>query len=104
MAVDKYDNVYFADSKNFRIRKIFSESGIIQTIAGTGDTDVSGTQFVSDTLDANHTKLCALQESYLTTSDDEIGTHLYLRTFCNLSQDSLDYILIDLAQLPIVFP
>lgn len=37
IAVDSGGNVYFADTGNFRVRKIAAGSGIITTIAGTGN-------------------------------------------------------------------
>ena len=39
IAIDKWGNQYIADTKNNRIRKIDSETGIITTIAGTGIAD-----------------------------------------------------------------
>lgn len=41
IALDKYGNVYFADSDNHRVRKI-DPSGVITTIAGTGSPGFSG--------------------------------------------------------------
>jgi hypothetical protein len=35
-------NVYIADSKNHRIRKVTVSTGIITTIAGTGTSSLSG--------------------------------------------------------------
>jgi gliding motility-associated-like protein len=42
MATDAAGNLYFADGKNYRIRKIDAVSGIITTVAGTGAEDYSG--------------------------------------------------------------
>ncbi|XID94937.1 S-layer homology domain-containing protein [Paenibacillaceae bacterium WGS1546] len=41
VAVDRYGNLYIADTGNYRIRKV-DESGIIRTIAGTGSFGDSG--------------------------------------------------------------
>ncbi len=41
LAMDKYGNIYFADSKNNKIRKI-DTAGIIYTVAGTGNYDDKG--------------------------------------------------------------
>ncbi len=41
VAVDSSGNVYFCDQKNFRIRKV-SASGVITTVAGTGQGGFSG--------------------------------------------------------------
>ena len=37
VAVDDMDNVYFSDSENDRIRKVDAATGIISTVAGTGE-------------------------------------------------------------------
>ena len=42
MAVGSADNVYVADGGNNRIRKVARSTGIITTIAGTGDSGYSG--------------------------------------------------------------
>jgi sugar lactone lactonase YvrE len=42
VAVDNADNVYIADTKNNRIRKVGAVSGIITTIAGNGTAGYSG--------------------------------------------------------------
>jgi sugar lactone lactonase YvrE len=42
VAVDDSGNVYIADSQNNRIRKVNKISGLITTIAGTGDAGYSG--------------------------------------------------------------
>jgi trimeric autotransporter adhesin len=42
IAVDDSFNIYICDEFNFRVRKIFHTSGVIQTIAGTGVSGFSG--------------------------------------------------------------
>src|ERR1035438_8561695 len=41
-AVDDSGNVYIADAKNNRIRKIYAKTGIMATIAGTGTAGWTG--------------------------------------------------------------
>ncbi len=40
--VDAYGNIYIADTYNQRIRKVDAQTGIISTIAGTGDAGFNG--------------------------------------------------------------
>ncbi len=42
VAVDSMDNLYVADTENFRIRKVNVQNGIINTFAGTGTAGFSG--------------------------------------------------------------
>ena len=42
ICVDKAGNLYFTDDSNQRVRKIDVQTGIIQTIAGTGEAGFSG--------------------------------------------------------------
>ena len=42
VAVDDHGNVYIADTENHRVRKVDAESGIITTIAGTGEEGYGG--------------------------------------------------------------
>jgi trimeric autotransporter adhesin len=42
IAVDKAGNLYIADIENFRVRKVTAATGIITTIAGTGQYGYSG--------------------------------------------------------------
>ncbi len=42
IAVDDSDNVYIADAQNNRIRKVYKQTGIIATIAGTGTPGYTG--------------------------------------------------------------
>ncbi|GAB4298373.1 MAG: hypothetical protein Kow0090_13830 [Myxococcota bacterium] len=42
LALDSEGNLYFADSKNNRIRKIDARSGIISTVAGSGEQGFEG--------------------------------------------------------------
>lgn len=42
LTFDSLDNLYFADQYNNRIRKVTFPTGIISTIAGTGDPSMTG--------------------------------------------------------------
>jgi DNA-binding beta-propeller fold protein YncE len=42
VAVDREGNIYIADTMNHRVRKVDSETGIISTLAGTGQARFSG--------------------------------------------------------------
>lgn len=42
IAIDDSDNIYVADAQNNRIRKIYKQTGIIATIAGTGTPGYTG--------------------------------------------------------------
>ena len=42
VAVDNHGNVYIADTENHRVRKLDAESGVITTIAGTGEEGYGG--------------------------------------------------------------
>ena len=42
VAVDDHGNVYIADTENHRVRKVDAESGVIATIAGTGEEGYGG--------------------------------------------------------------
>jgi len=42
VAVDQAGNIYFADTLNYRVRKVTASTGIITTIAGTGTSGYSG--------------------------------------------------------------
>ncbi|MFN3940501.1 MAG: MopE-related protein, partial [Chitinophagales bacterium] len=42
ICVDQFNNIYFSDKGNNRIRKIDAVNGIITTIAGTGETSFNG--------------------------------------------------------------
>ncbi len=53
IAVDRYNNIYFADHGNARIRKI-STSGIISTVAGTGSPTYSGDGGAATSATLNH--------------------------------------------------
>ena len=41
-ALDRHENIYIADLKNDRIRKVDASTGIITTVAGTGEHGCSG--------------------------------------------------------------
>jgi sugar lactone lactonase YvrE len=62
--VDGSENIYIADTDNHRIRKV-SISGIITTVAGTGNGGYSG-----DGVPATSTKLSLPQGVYVDTSKD----------------------------------
>jgi hypothetical protein len=40
--VDRYDNVYIADTENHAVRKVSGKTGVIQTVAGTGKQGFAG--------------------------------------------------------------
>ena len=42
VAVDRTGNVYIGDQENHRLRKVNAFSGVITTIAGTGERDFGG--------------------------------------------------------------
>ncbi|MDA2934592.1 IPT/TIG domain-containing protein [Acidobacteria bacterium AH-259-D05] len=42
MALDRAGNLFIADPENHRVRKVEAASGIITTVAGTGEADFSG--------------------------------------------------------------
>ncbi|MBV7329402.1 hypothetical protein KFU94_14355 [Chloroflexi bacterium TSY] len=42
IAIDSHNNLYIADTKNHRIRKIDSATGLITTVVGTGETGDGG--------------------------------------------------------------
>ena len=42
VAVDDPGNVYIADTENHRVRKVDADSGVITTIAGTGEEGYGG--------------------------------------------------------------
>jgi sugar lactone lactonase YvrE len=54
LAIDAANNIYFADSSNFRIRRIDATTGVITTIAGTGKegTVAEGMPAVQSPLDS----------------------------------------------------
>ena len=64
IAVDKNDNIIFSDKGHFRIRKI-SPSGIIQTIAGTGNRGNVG-----DGVPAMQADLFSVQSLILNSKED----------------------------------
>jgi len=91
IVIDSSNNIYFADSKNYRIRNISSD-GIITTILGNGKFETSGEDFDKSQ------SLCATQESFLTSYFDTNSKvlHIYLRMFCYLSSFDLDYLILDI--------
>ncbi len=42
IAADAHGNLYFADRSNYRIRRIDAETGVIMTVAGSGDAGFAG--------------------------------------------------------------
>ena len=59
IAIDSSGNIFIADSNNHRIRKVTSSTGIISTIAGTGDDGFSGDGFATTTT-LNYPYSCAV--------------------------------------------
>jgi len=62
VAIDAYKNVYIADGKNNRIRKINS-SGIITTIAGTGVAGYNGDDIAATLAEINYPSALTLDAS-----------------------------------------
>lgn len=54
ITVDNYNNIYFCDQGNNRIRKIDAVSGIISTIAGDGNAGYNGDGILATTAQLNH--------------------------------------------------
>jgi hypothetical protein len=53
VVVDNVGNVYFADSKNNRIRKLTAASGIVTTVAGNGTAGYSGDNGLATSAELN---------------------------------------------------
>ena len=47
MVIDKFNNMYFIDKGNFRIRKIDLNTGLISTISGTGINEFNGDKLLA---------------------------------------------------------
>jgi hypothetical protein len=106
MVVGTDGNLYLADSKNYRVRKI-TPKGQISTIAGTGILQVAGKNITGRVIGVK-TNLCAIQDSSLSTFPHGNGTCVLLRMFCYRSPDSLVYVVLGLSQeshcLPASYP
>ena len=87
MAITSTGDVYFTDSKNYRIRRVSKADGAIETVVGTGQLKSQGEDL--NTGLANQVSLCAIQESVLSVKED---TKLYLRSFCHTKEQYLDYV------------
>ncbi|MBI4002966.1 MAG: SMP-30/gluconolactonase/LRE family protein [Nitrospira defluvii] len=65
VAVDRFGNLYIADTMNHRVRKVDAATGVITTVAGTGQARYSG--------DGGPAVLAALNEpTGLTVNDDAL--------------------------------
>ena len=60
LAVDIQGNLYIADTYNHRIRKIMASSGIITTIAGTGNTSFNGDNIAAVSANINEPRGLAI--------------------------------------------
>jgi hypothetical protein len=69
IALDSLGNVYFAEYRNHRIRKVTTSTGIITTIAGTGTSSYSGDNGAATAAELNNPAGVALDSS---------GNHHYI--------------------------
>jgi len=74
LALDAAGNLYFVDLGNYRIRRIAKDTGVIQTVAGTGSSTASGDggQALSAGMLPDHIGLDAAGNLYLTEYPDRI--------------------------------
>jgi hypothetical protein len=92
IAVDQTDNsIYFMDARNYRVRRIDTTNGMIDTVVGTGELKRLGEDL--STGFGTRVGLCAIQESYLSL----IADHLFVRSFCHLENQFLDYLISDFS-------
>jgi sugar lactone lactonase YvrE len=63
MAVDKAGNLYFADTANHRIRKVDAQTGIITTVAGSGNMAFAGDGGPATDASLNFPESVALDQS-----------------------------------------
>jgi hypothetical protein len=67
---DKYDNLYFSDENNQRVRKVDAVTGIISTVAGNGDSSYYGDGGPAVNAALNHpTGICIDDSMNLFVSD-----------------------------------
>jgi sugar lactone lactonase YvrE len=60
VAVDKFGNIYIADSQNNRIRKVTVSTGLISTVAGSGISGYNGDGIAATTAKLNNPKRVAV--------------------------------------------
>merc|ERR1712146_443030 len=87
MAITSNGDVYFTDSKNYRVRRVSKVDGVIETILGTGQLKEQGEDL--NTGPGNQISLCAIQDSVLSIQEDH---KLYLRSFCHTQDHYIDYV------------
>ncbi len=63
IAVDSFNNMYIADTSNYRIRKVNAQTGIITTIAGDGTYGFSGDTGPATTARLSYTESVAVDGS-----------------------------------------
>lgn len=68
VAVDSNDNLYIADGANHRVRKVDTSSGVITTVAGTGNAGFSG--------DGGPASEAQLNFPFRVAVDDEAGLYI----------------------------
>ena len=81
VAVDSAGNLYIADRRNHRIRKIDSE-GIITTIAGTGGNGYSGDQGPATEAEVGYPRSIAVDNEgnlYIATGENLVGVCICIR-------------------------
>jgi trimeric autotransporter adhesin len=68
--VDSFDNVYFADSSNYRVREIVASTGLIQTIAGGTENCNAQIDILGDGCPATASSLNFPTDVYVDSLDD----------------------------------